>query len=344
MPRITTAEVRVYLKPFEGQELSLDEIRSICHIEKYNSGVLTESFDYIRVILNQLEEAKSVRWIKRGVYKVVEPVVPVRVFIPDREERPLFELIFPKNFDTMMEMDFANDIVVREGDIILIAGMSNFGKTLLCLNFCAENIDKKPVLMGNEYTIQLSAEEQEKLGKKYDVSPRFYNRVKTMSEWVEWTNGDGRDKFTLLPVWQDYAEHIIKDRINIIDWINLPGEYYMISPLMEKLKKAVGRGIVIPVIQKAEAVTHGRGGAMTREFADVEILLDRMTGSEALLTIGKVKEYTKPVIGKTYAFGSSGGVKIINFREVKKCPECKGTGYKAHKPCETCFGNKFVDC
>ncbi len=337
-PVITTAEIRDYLVPLQGKDVNLNQIRSDLGIEKGSV-----SWGKVPNIMFQLEESKVVRWVRREEYRVITPVVPVRVFAPDRTDRPPFELFFPRNFDTMMELDFAQDIVIREGDIILIAGMSNYFKTGMCLNFAGENIDKHPVLMGNEYTVMTSEEERKfNPEKKYDVSPRFYNRVKAMKEWVEWTNGDGSDKFTLLPVWDDYAEHIIKDRINIIDWINLPGEYYMISPLMEKCKKAVGRGILIPVIQKAEGVTHGRGGAMTREFADVEILLDNFGKNEVLLTIGKVKESIKPVVGRTFAFGSGAGVKILNFREVKKCPTCH-QGFVRGQPCDDCGTKKFID-
>jgi len=112
---------------------------------------------------------------------------------------------------------------------------------------------------------------------------------------------------------------------------------------MEKIKKAIGRGIGILVIQKAEGVAHGRGGAMTKEFADCEILLDKFGDSEVLLTLGKVKESIKPVTGKTYAFYPEDGIKILNFREVKRCPECHGQGQKAGKECEGCFGKKFVN-
>ncbi len=337
MAEITTAEIKAYLDPLQGKEVTLDQLRKDCNILQGS-----KSWDAIRNVMFQLSEQMIVRPVgkRSGIYKVVTQVEPVRVFEPNRQDRPPFELTFPRDFDTMMEMDFANDIVVREGDVILIAGMSNYFKTGLCLNFCGENIDKHPVLMGNEYTIQTET--------GYDVSPRFYNRVKAMSSksdsgWIDWTDDKGNDKFILLPIWDDYAEHIVKNKINIIDWINLPGEYYMISPLMEKVKKAMGRGIGILVIQKNEGVTHGIGGGRTREFADCELLLDKFGDSDVLLTIGKVKESTKPVIGKTYAFGSSKGVKIINFREVKRCPDCKGQGLTKGSQCDTCFGKKFVD-
>ena len=332
MAEITTAEIKEYLQPRQGQIVTLNQVR-----EDHNIVRGSKSWVAVSNIFFQLAEQSIVSPVGRrsGIYKVVTEVFPVRVFDDTREERPPFELIFPRDFNSMMEICDASDIVIREGDVVLIAGMSNYFKTGLCLNFCGENIDKNPILMGSEYTIKTET--------GYDVSPRFYNRLNTMREWINWTDEEGYDKFTLLPVWEDYAEHIVKNKINIIDWINLPGEYYMISPLMERVKKSLGRGIGILVIQKNKDTPHGIGGGRTREFADCELLLDQLGETEILLTIGKVKEATKPVVGKTYAFGSSGGVKILNFREVKKCPRCHFSGYVKGEKCPECFGYKYVD-
>ncbi len=686
MAEIKVEEVRAFLKEIEGQEISLDKLRSELGIEKYNGGVITKSFNAIRGMVYDLVEQRLLRYVGRGLYKVVKQVSPVQVFGVEREDRPPFDLKFPRAFDSMIEMDFANDIVIREGDLILISGMSNFGKALrngtpiltpsgwlpinkltvgdivfdslgkptkvlgvypqnlrqcfrftfsdgtfidsdsehlwqiqtgysrrskvtgrgkpnlqwhqwstlstkeiiklcggigevplhqrfiipgnepvqfdkqevaldpylvglllgdggltgatpristadteiieyirglgiianqvnqydyrllciytqlgnlklrgthsdtkfippeylfndiatrlavlqglmdtdgyihansqsieystcskqlaedvlflvrslggrcriynydshyikqgqringktkyrvnikivnlnpfrlkrkadrykgfaktsckvirridyvnrhhttcikvdsptglfiakdfivthnttVCLNYCGENIKKNPIIMGNEYTIVTD--------NGYDVSPRFIHRMKTMSiknnGWIDWVDSEGKDKFTLLPVWADYAEHIIKNKINIIDWINLPGEYYMISPVMEGIKKALGRGVGIVALQKNEGNATGRGGSMTRDFADLEMLIDRFGDDEVLLTLGKVKESTRPLAGKTYAYTIHQGVKILNFREVKKCPDCSGQGFKVGKACETCGTKKFID-
>ncbi|GAH14069.1 unnamed protein product, partial [marine sediment metagenome] len=140
-----------------------------------------------------------------------------------------------------------------------------------------ENIEYKPVLMGNEYTT-IDGE----------PSSRFLHRLDNM-DWVEWHNGE--DNFTLLPVRSDYAEHIIKDRINIIDWINIEtGEHYLISRIMEDIKRELGKGIAIIAIQKSAGSEAERGGQFTKDFADVEILLDKFGEDEVLLTLGKIKE------------------------------------------------------
>ncbi len=294
MPDNLTDKVREFISTRGGREIDVNFIRKELKIDP-NS----KAWDGIHTIIYRLVEEKRLRpsGKRDGVYRVVVEVKPVKVFIPGRERRPPFDLVFPRDFETMQQMNFAEDIVIREGDLILISGMSNFGKTTLCLNFCGENIDKNPVLMGNEYTVFVEdkTEKNPILAKeKYKPASRFLSRLDTMSNknegWIDWVDGDGNDKFTLLPVRDDYAEHIIKDRINIIDWINIEtGEHYMIGTILEGIKKQLGRGIAIIAIQKAEGATAGRGGQFTKDFADLELLIDGFGHDDALLTIGKVK-------------------------------------------------------
>lgn len=331
MAEITTTEVKDYLSQIQGREVTLSDLR-----KELNILAGSKSFDAIRNILFRLVEQRIVRPTgkKDGSYKVITQVVPVPLFSVNRERRPPFDLIFPRDYDTMEQMSIVDDIVIREGDLILVSGLSNFGKTTLCMNFCGENSDKRPVLMGNEYTTLVE--------DKFTVTPRILNKLDAM-DWVSWVDVDGNDKVTLLPVRDDYAEHIIKDRINIIDWVNIDtGEHYMIGTLLESMKRRIGRGILIVAIQKAEGATAGRGGQFTKDFADLELLVDKLGTSDTLLTIGKVKEYKNSIIGKSFGYSIEQGVKIKNFREVRKCSNCHGYGSIRGQECQTCLGAKFI--
>jgi len=329
MAEITTNEIKEYLLRIQGQKTSLRDLRS-----EFQILPGTKSFDAIRNIMFKLIDQKIVRPTAKGEYKVIRQVQPIRVFGSQR--RPPISINFPKDFDSEIEMCFAEDLIIREGDLILLSGMSNYGKTALCLHFAGENIDKEPVLMGNEYTTLDNA-----------PSSRFLHRLDAMN-WVQWYNDDG-DNFVLLPVRGDYAEHIVKDKINIIDWINIDtGEHYLIGSLMESIKRELGKGVAIIAIQKAEGAVAGRGGQFTKDFADVEILLDKMQNSdEVLLSLGKVKESKRTVMGRTFAYAIVGGVKIINFREVVKCHSCYGKGWvksgNSSKPCDNCNKTGFLD-
>ena len=331
MAEITTEDVRGFLSTIDGQNVTIPGLRREFHILPGS-----KSYDSIRVIVHRLAEQKILRSVGvRGEYRVVRKVNPIDVF-GEPLSHPI-TISFPRDYNMMKEMGFAEYLIIREGDLILISGRSNYGKTTLCMNFAGENIGSNPVLMGNEYTT---------LENK--PSPRFMHRMRTM-DWVEWQDENGKQQFTLLPVRSDYAEHIIKDRINIIDWINIDtGEHYMIGTIMESIKRELGKGIAIIAIQKAEGAESGRGGQFTKDFADVEILLDKLPESDdVLLTLGKVKESKRKLAGKTFAYGIDDGVKIVNFREVAKCSKCYGKGWvkegNSNKPCPLCHKSGYTD-
>ncbi len=334
-PDITASKVRDLLIGFQGQEITLDKIRHELEVEKGS-----KAFEAVRNIVFQLAEAGVVRYISRGNYKVIKPVKPVQVFGVQRERRPLYPLVFPKDFDTGMEMDFAKHIIIREGDMITLGGVKSKGKTTICMSLIAENIDKNPLLMGNEYTV---------LGKngEHEPSPRWLNRMDTMSEWVQWTDENGMDRFELLPVTEDYVEHMKSHRFTLIDWINLDGgRLYDIGKVLEGLKSKSGRGVTVVAIQKGEGVGNPRGGQFVRDFSDLELLLDGFGDCEddILLTIKGAKEKTAPIVGKQYAYSIVGsGTKIINFREVKKCSDCHGTKFIKGIPCDTCRKTGYVN-
>ncbi len=318
--KLTIEQIRQWI------DLEIDEF----HIEKFREKHnISPDSDNFYVSISRLVDDKTIKRVSRGVYRKVKRALPVRVF--GRERRPPIKLNFPIDHTSGHELFFADDIIIREGDMILIAGQSNYGKTTLCMNICGENIDNSPVLMGNEYTT-------------LDDEPtaRFLNRLDDM-DWVQWYDEDTADKFTLLPVRQDYAEHIVRDRINIIDWINLPGEYYMISPIMESIKRELGKGIAIIALQKNPGSEAGRGGNPSKDFADCELLLDQYGDNQVMLTIGKVKESTKRIMGRKFVYGIEKGVKLINFHEVIKCEKCRGHGKNFDKKCMDCNGTGYVD-
>jgi len=326
-----------YLGGCQGRIVNLKDIRVVLEIKPGSKEDTLLRSHMSKTLVVERIVVPSGR--NDGFYKVVKQAHPVRVFMPNRERSPVFDLLWPVDRKRDCEMEIGEAIVVREGDLITIGGVKSKGKTALCLNIIARNIDKSPVLMGNEYTI-LS-------GGKFEPAPRFLNRLDAMSSWVSWVNDEGYDKFVLLPVREDYAEHIYRDRINVIDWINLDGDRsYDISKVLESIKAAVGRGVGIAVTQKGEGTVNARGGQFVRDFSDVEILLDGYGDydDDVLLTVKGCKEKTSPIVGRTYAYRLvNQGTEIWDFREVKKCPQCRGTGYTRGGTCDGCSGRKFVD-
>ena len=331
--------LREYLKSVQGRVVTLRDLRMELKIDPNSSAWEGVRVQMLRFANNPKERLVVPSGKNDGVYKVIVQVNPVRVFVPGRERRPVFNLMFPQDAQRDIEIDIADKIVIREGDLITLGGVKSKGKTTLCLQFAGANIDKRPVLMGNEYTVAVDG--------RYEPAPRFFNRLEKMSEWIEWVDSEGNDKFTLLPVREDYAEHIVRDKINIIDWINMDaGALYDISRVLENIKAQLGRGVAIIALQKSEGAGNPRGGQFVRDFSDVEILLDGYGkgDDDILMTIKGVKEKKSPVVNKTFAYTIiNEGTQLYNFREVVECRACRGSGYTKGGKCEECNGRKYID-
>ncbi len=146
-----------------------------------------------------------------------------------------------------------------------------------------------------------------------------------------------------------HNKNIIKpDCINVIDWVSLHGEYYLIDRVMKSIKDRIGRGIAIVVLQKNKDAEFGEGGERTVRYADVELKIDAFGDNESLLTIGKVKSPKTRATGRTWAFEIiDHGANFLNIREVVKCRGCWGKGYTGtgtnYKRCNACQGLKYID-
>ena len=165
--------------------------------------------------------------------------------------------------------------------------------------------------------------------------------------WVEWMV-DGNPRFTLLPVGSDYEDYIESDWQNIIDWISLPGEYYLIDRVMKAIKDRVGNGVAVAVLQKNKGQEFAEGGQRSERYADVVLKIDPYGEKESILTIGKVKSPKGKSTGRTWAFSIVDyGANLYNIREVVRCPKCWGKGYirsgQNNIKCSGCQGKRFVD-
>ncbi len=328
MPEKVTQELIERLIDLEDDEFYVENLR-----KKHDIDPASSSF---KVAISRLVERRTLKRLSRGLYRKVQKVEPVKWW--DGEEGVPLDFKFPRCYEDGSEFGIEDCVEVFAGDLILISGRSNYGKTCVALSILGENLGlfvKPAVLMGSEYTAAN--------GK---ISPKFKRRMKRMN-WVEWMNGD-KPRFTLLPVGADYEDYIEPDTLNATDWISLPGEYYLIDRVMKAIKDRIGNGVAVAVLQKNKDAEWGEGGERTERYADVVLNIDAYGERESLLTIGKVKAPKGRATGRTWAFDIVDyGANLHNIREVVKCRKCWGKGYirsgQNNIRCDGCQGKKYID-
>jgi len=326
-------KLKNYLSTSQGKIVNLKDLRVTFNIQPGSKDDTLLRTHMSSTLVKQRVVVSQGR--KDGDYKVIKPVEPVNWW-DDRENEEPLNFRFPRSYDDNTEFGIENLVEIFAGDMILIAGTSNYGKTVMVLSIMGENLELMPcVLMGSEYTASD--------GK---ISPKFKRRMGRMN-WVKWITDDGKPRFELLPVGSDYEDYIKSDALNAIDWISLPGEYYLIDAVMKSIKDKIGNGIAVPVLQKNKTTEFAEGGERAERYADVCMYIDPY-GNESMIRLGKVKAPKGKATGRMWAFSIvDHGANLHRIREIVKCPTCWGKGYTGsanyYKKCEVCNGLKFID-
>jgi len=216
-----------------------------------------------------------------------------------------------------------DEITICEGDIIVLAGVSNMGKTAFILNLLWENMDAFPcTLQGSEY-------------KPAD----FKRRIKPMT-WANPLKEDGTPKFELIERHDRWQDIIRPDNINLIDWINLGDQFYQIGKIIEAIKAPLRKGVAVIAIQKDEDKKLGMGGGWGEHLSTVYLLFDKER-----LTIRKAKRSTGTNLnGKVFGFRIvDEGTKFTDIRELERCRHCWGSGKFRGGECDDCQGKGWID-
>ncbi len=216
------------------------------------------------------------------------------------ESTPL-EINWPRGRDDTT-FYFNDNITIYPKDIIVLAGESNQGKTALCLNFLADNMEKYPV------TYFTSSD----LGKE-----KFKDRIRSF-DWVNFMNENGKPKFDLVHQDKNYEDTIQPDNINIIDWLLMTDEMWKIADKMLEYKNCLDKGIVILALQKPRGRDTAYGGEWTKMHASVYLSLSYdKTAMHNVLCVEKCKA---PGIEdpnyKKFSFYLKNGAKLMNITEI----------------------------
>ncbi len=281
---------------------------------------------------NRIDVAKKLSYeASRGVLEKTDRIYRFidATFKPidwvNASEGAALDLVWPYGHEDGSQFGFDGRITISPGDIVVIAGVSNMGKTAFCLNFLWENMDKYPcTLMGNEYT-----------------PAKFKRRVSRMA-WQNPLKEDGTPKFELIERRDSWKDIIRPDNINIIDWISMSGkgEFYAIAGVIEGIQSKLHDGVALLSIQKNENKMLGEGGPFSEQLSSLYLVIDYNR-----LTVRKAKEWHDyNSNGKVYGFEIiEGGTQFHRIRPVKKCPKCWGRGEVKTGTCENCFGTGWID-
>jgi len=304
-----------YLEAHKGETFDLDIIcRQMSISDAYTRDIITQKLAY-EVRKGNLEKVnRTYRYIDSS-YELVD-------WVDADESMPPLDIHWPVGADGS-RFGFDGHCDIYPGDIIVVAGVSNMGKTTFDLSFLWENMDYFPcTLMGNEY---------ERL--------KFKKRTMRMT-WKDPVGEDGKAKFELIRRFDNWKDIIRPNNFNIIDWINLNDNFYRMGTIIEGIKQPLREGIAVVTLQKDASKSLGMGGGFSEHLASLYLSIDYNR-----LTVRKVKDWHDiNTNGKVFGFEIiNGGTQFNNIRPLIRCPDCYGYGKVKNQPCDNCYGSGWAD-
>ncbi len=317
-----------WLAAHKGEGFPLD---TICrHLDITNRDLRHAVVKKLAYEVSAGKLAKSIK-VNPPIYTYIDKELVMIDWVHATDEVVLpLKWPYGRGDDTRFGFDGA--VQISSGDIIIIAGVSNTGKTAMALNLLAENMDAMPVtLMGNEYS-----------------GGKFRHRLSKLA-WANPLKEDGTPKFELAVRHDNWADVIRPDNLNIIDWLNLDGTshpFYEIGSIIEGIQKPLRKGIAVICIQMDAHKEFGLGGGFSQHLASLYLAIDFLPDKSLRMTVKKAKawEIHNPN-HEMYAFDlREAGTVFSRIRPIQRCSNCGGRGImKTGGACDTCGGSGHVD-
>jgi hypothetical protein len=310
----TKKRITAWLSLHKGESFDLDLVCRQCELTS------AQSRNYASTMLSKEVDRGSLEKINK-LYRYIDNTYKPFDFLNASDAPPL-DIRFPVGADGS-RFGFDGHAVVSPGDIIVVAGVSNMGKTTFALDFLWQNMDNYPCFfMGNEL-----------------FPAKFKRRISRMT-WNNPLREDGTLKFDITRRLNSWKDIIKPDHINIIDWINLDDNFYKIGSIIEGIQDKLHSGIALINLQKDGSKALGLGGGFSEHLASLYLTIDFNR-----LTVRKLKEWKDiNTNGKVFGFEiTTGGTQFNNIRPLIKCPDCHGWGKVKNLPCDNCNGSGWAD-
>ncbi len=330
-------EVRQNDPKFKEVSKRIDEWLPLHQGERFDLDLVCRQNSLDTAVTRNHASRKLAYEVKKGLlekdgryYRYIDnTLVPVEWI--DKKDSPVLDIQWPRGHEsenqgwTDSRFGFDGHCVITAGSLIVLAGVTNTGKTTFSRNFLLANMDYMPCTLFVNENIQ---------GEEFNES------INKMT-WANPFKEDGTSKFEVFERWENHKDVIRPDGINIIDWLMVSDNFFLIGQMLEGIKKKLRKGIALVAIQKDPMKDAGVGGMFGEHLATLYLAMN----------FGRVlvKKCKKPSSGynpnfKWYGFDIvNEGTQFHKIREVKKCSRCYGSGKKGGSKCPVCLGSGYID-
>jgi len=276
--RSLTADVREYVSATWGNI-------SATEVAQNATNATLEDRKKIRVILGRLVKEKILVRVSNlnGVYRKVDTDIEEMNFLDADTET--VDLWLPFGLNEKAE--------IMPGNIIVIAGSPDAGKTGLLLNVIRQNMQKFEI---HYFNSEMGSGELNKRLNNFD------DLTLDMWKFKAWERSD------------NFADVIKpgKGKINIIDFLEIHDNFYEVGGRLAEIHKKLKDAIAIVALQKNPGAKAGLGGYRSLEKPRLYLSMD-----SGIVTITKCKNWatSENPNGLQYRFKVAGGCKFIKAQD-----------------------------
>lgn len=175
-----------------------------------------EGKNTLRVIMHRLVAENLIERVdkKDGVFRIVKSNAE-EIKFDNVDESAVIPLVLP--------FQISNYVEIYQKNVILVAGESNAGKTCFLYNVARDNMDIMTTVFftNNEATPQEIAKRLKPLGVPIPPPFKIYER------------------------YDNYADVIVPDALNIIDYLDMNSEVYLAGDEIERVHQKLHKGIAV---------------------------------------------------------------------------------------------------
>ncbi|MDP2849087.1 MAG: bifunctional DNA primase/polymerase [Humidesulfovibrio sp.] len=242
-----------------------------------------------QALLRRIHKSKIERvGARHGNFRRVESECALIDFLASNE--PPVDIALPFGLDKLVEM--------MPGNIALVAGEPNAGKTAFLLNVVRENMHKAQV---HYFNSEMGAQELKKRLSKFDMP---------LSSWTfnAWERTDN---------FQD-AIRPGPGIINIIDFLEVSEDFYRVGGMLKAIHDKLNGALAIVALQKNRGTDLGLGGGRSLEKPRLYLALE--PGVVKIVKAKNWRTHTNPN-GLQLKFKTVDGCKLLPQGDWHKAPE-----------------------
>lgn len=230
--------------------------------------------DTVRQILKRLKDTGAIEKVgsKDGVYRRIENQCDDIDFL----NAPSSE------FDIRYPFEIESYVVTHPGNIVVVAGAPNSGKTAFLLNLVEKNMDRHDI---QYFSSEMGAVE---------LRDRLSKFKKPLTSWC----------FSPKERSSNFADVIRPDSINIIDYLELHEDFWKVGGMIKEIFDKLNKGIAVIALQKNPGTNYGLGGARSLEKARLYLSMDSHK-----IRIEKGKNWANPSLNPN---GLEAEYKLVN--------------------------------